>query len=132
MVESAAETLYGLIHARFILTTRGMKLMVFVPHCVVTTLHFIWSPLCISWFCIQEEKYKNVAFGRCPRVMCSGHPVLPVGQSDNVREASVKIFCGKCNDIYYPRSSRHKSVYCSGGPFRFAAWLLSCPRASSF
>jgi casein kinase II subunit beta len=84
MVENAAETLYGLIHARFILTNRGMKLM--------------------------EEKYKNVAFGRCPRVMCSGHSVLPVGQSDMMREASVKIFCGKCDDIYYPRSSRHKSL----------------------
>jgi casein kinase II subunit beta len=59
---------------------------------------------------LMEEKYKNVAFGRCPRVMCSGQSVLPVGQSDVMREASVKIFCPKCNDIYYPRSSRHKSL----------------------
>lgn len=84
MVESAAETLYGLVHARFILTGRGMKLM--------------------------EEKYKVAAFGRCPRVMCSGHAALPVGQSDVPREANVKVYCGKCNDIYYPRSSRHKNL----------------------
>eukprot|EP01012_Entosiphon_sulcatum_P034280 TRINITY_DN43456_c0_g1_i1.p1 TRINITY_DN43456_c0_g1~~TRINITY_DN43456_c0_g1_i1.p1 ORF type:complete len:294 (-),score=25.13 TRINITY_DN43456_c0_g1_i1:14-826(-) len=84
MVESAAETLYGLIHARFILTGRGLKLM--------------------------EDKYKVAAFGRCPRVMCSGHAALPVGQSDIPREANVKIYCSKCNDIYYPRSSRHKNL----------------------
>eukprot|EP00754_Rhynchopus_humris_P012851 Rhum_TRINITY_DN14308_c12_g1::Rhum_TRINITY_DN14308_c12_g1_i1::g.80844::m.80844/K03115/CSNK2B; casein kinase II subunit beta len=84
LVESAAETLYGLIHARFILTNKGMKLM--------------------------EEKYRNVAFGRCPRVMCCGQSVLPVGQSDQLREASVKVFCPKCEDIYYPRSGKHKSL----------------------
>eukprot|EP01006_Ploeotia_vitrea_P041195 TRINITY_DN66494_c4_g1_i1.p1 TRINITY_DN66494_c4_g1~~TRINITY_DN66494_c4_g1_i1.p1 ORF type:complete len:165 (+),score=6.01 TRINITY_DN66494_c4_g1_i1:109-603(+) len=84
MVEAAAETLYGLIHARFILTNRGMKLM--------------------------EEKYKIAAFGRCPRVLCSGHPALPMGQSDILREASVKIYCGQCSDIYFPRSSRHKNL----------------------
>lgn len=84
MVESAAETLYGLIHARFITTHRGLSLM--------------------------EEKYRQFHFGRCPRVYCGGQAVLPVGQSDIVRESSVKVFCPKCEDIYYPRSSHHKSL----------------------
>ncbi|KAB2001921.1 hypothetical protein ES319_D11G029300v1 [Gossypium barbadense] len=78
LVESAAEMLYGLIHARFILTSKGMAAML--------------------------DKYKNCDFGRCPRVYCCGQPCLPVGQSDFPRSSTVKIFCPRCEDIYYPRS----------------------------
>jgi len=81
MVESAAEMLYGLIHARYILTSRGLVHMV--------------------------EKYNAVDFGRCPRVFCQGQPVIPVGQSDLPRINTVKIFCPRCQDIYYPKYSRH-------------------------
>lgn len=72
LVESAAEMLYGLIHARYILTSRGMVAML--------------------------EKYKQCHFGRCPRVYCNNHPCLPVGASDVFRTATVKIFCPKCEE----------------------------------
>lgn len=78
IIESAAEMLYGLIHVRYILTTKGLGAML--------------------------EKYKNAEFGRCPRVYCCGQPCLPVGQSDVSRQSNVKIFCPKCEDIYTPQS----------------------------
>ncbi|KAG5538772.1 hypothetical protein RHGRI_019354 [Rhododendron griersonianum] len=84
LVESAAEMLYGMIHVRYILTTKGMAAML--------------------------EKYKNYDFGRCPRVYCCGQPCLPVGQSDIPRSSTVKIYCPKCEDIYYPRSKYQGNI----------------------
>ena len=77
LVESAAEMLYGLIHVRYILTTRGMSTMF--------------------------EKYKQCEFGRCPRVLCNDQPTLPVGLADAPRQNTVKIYCPRCGDIYCPR-----------------------------
>uniref|UniRef100_A0A7R9TKZ6 Casein kinase II subunit beta n=1 Tax=Micromonas pusilla TaxID=38833 RepID=A0A7R9TKZ6_MICPS len=84
LVESAAEMLYGLIHARYILTSRGMVAML--------------------------EKYKQCHFGRCPRVYCNNHPCLPVGTSDIFRTATVKTFCPKCEDIHFPRSKYQGNI----------------------
>ncbi|RWV92601.1 hypothetical protein GW17_00045008 [Ensete ventricosum] len=56
------------------------------------------------------EKFKNYDFGRCPRVYCCGQPCLPVGQSDIPRSSTVKIYCPKCEDIYYPRSKYQGSI----------------------
>ncbi|XP_074269644.1 casein kinase II subunit beta-1-like [Silene latifolia] len=84
LVESAAEMLYGLIHARYILTSKGLAAML--------------------------EKFKNYDCGRCPRAFCVGQPCLPVGQSDLPRSSTVKIYCPKCEDIYYPRSKYQGNV----------------------
>ncbi|CEN62262.1 casein kinase II, regulatory subunit [Aspergillus pseudodeflectus] len=83
-IEKSARHLYGLVHARYILTTRGLTKM--------------------------AEKYKKGDFGKCPRVMCEGHPLLPTGQHDIANMSTVRLFCSKCEDIYNPKSSRHASI----------------------
>lgn len=84
MVEVSAETLYGLVHARYILTARGMDSM--------------------------RAKFSDGSFGRCPRVYCKGQHVLPVGLSDIPRCSTVKIFCPMCWDLFFPRSRSHNSL----------------------
>jgi len=79
-----ARLLYGLIHARWIVTARGLTKML--------------------------DKLKRADFGRCPRVLCAAQPLLPVGLTDIPYEKSVKLYCGRCEDLYSPKSSRHGSI----------------------
>ncbi|PLB43941.1 casein kinase II beta 2 subunit [Aspergillus steynii IBT 23096] len=83
-IEKSARHLYGLVHARYIITTRGLSKMV--------------------------DKYKKGDFGKCPRVVCEGHPLLPMGQHDLPHTSTVRLYCAKCEDIYNPKSSRHASI----------------------
>jgi len=83
-IEAAAELLYGLIHARFIVSTRGLALM--------------------------RAKFDAVEFGRCPRMLCEGQPGLPVGVEDAPRKAPVRVFCPRCWDVYLPRSKMHSDL----------------------
>lgn len=84
IIEASAEMLYGLIHARYILTSRGMNAVL--------------------------EKYNNVQFGRCPRAYCCGQACLPVGTSDIPRTSTVKTYCPKCCDIYYTRNKYQGNI----------------------
>lgn len=83
-LEKSARHLYGMIHARYILTARGLQKML--------------------------DKYRNCDFGRCPRVHCHLHPLLPIGLHDFPRQSAVKLYCAKCEDLYVPKSSRHSTI----------------------
>ncbi|EAW07837.1 casein kinase II subunit beta [Aspergillus clavatus NRRL 1] len=83
-IEKSARHLYGLVHARYIVTTRGLGKM--------------------------AEKYKNGDFGKCPRVLCEGQHLLPMGLHDIANMSTVRLYCPKCEDIYNPKSSRHSSI----------------------
>ncbi|GAM23778.1 hypothetical protein SAMD00019534_069530, partial [Acytostelium subglobosum LB1] len=83
-IERSADILYGLIHARYILTSKGLAHM--------------------------NEKFKRAEFGRCPRVFCQNQPVLPVGLSDMQGVDTVKVYCPRCNDIFNPKYRRHSHI----------------------
>uniref|UniRef100_A0A6B2GAA5 Casein kinase II subunit beta n=1 Tax=Myxobolus squamalis TaxID=59785 RepID=A0A6B2GAA5_MYXSQ len=73
--------LYGMIHARFIMTASGHQKML--------------------------EKYKTNDFGSCSLFNCESQAYLPLGLSDQPYETNVKLYCPRCENIYIPRSSRH-------------------------
>ena len=80
VVYQQAFDLYGLIHARFIQTPKGLLQI--------------------------KAKYDENLFGNCPRVQCGNQPVLPIGLSDDLNVAKVKIYCPKCEDIFVPKGQR--------------------------
>jgi len=84
----SACTLYGLIHARYIITAHGLDAM--------------------------YNKYASKEFGTCPLVQCGGQPVLPVGLKDEMGADTVKIFCPKCQCVYHPPPVRSRSSHHGG------------------
>jgi casein kinase II subunit beta len=84
----SACTLYGLIHARYIITAHGLDAM--------------------------YSKYAAKDFGACPLIQCAGQPVLPVGMKDEMGADTVKIFCPKCNQVYFSPPVRSRAGISSG------------------
>ncbi|AOA64376.1 Beta regulatory subunit of casein kinase 2, a Ser/Thr protein kinase [Komagataella phaffii GS115] len=84
IIHHSAELLYGLIHARYILTKPGLQAM--------------------------AGKYEKAVFGTCLRVHCEGMYLLPIGRYDQVGIETVRLYCPSCNDIYLPSSSKYLHI----------------------
>ena len=83
-----ASDLYGLIHARFLMTKIGLAKL--------------------------YNKFVNSVYGYCPWALCDKQKVLPVGLSDELRTSWVKVFCPKCEEVYIPK---FKSINVDGAYF---------------
>lgn len=83
IIESSAELLYGLIHARFISSRQGIMAM--------------------------AQKYDFGEFGTCPRVLCNNMKLLPTGRHDIPGKETVRLYCPCCMDLYTPQS-RHSNI----------------------
>ena len=70
--------IYGMIHARFITSHNGLALM--------------------------YQKYISGKFGICPRILCENQFLLPVGMSDDPKTSRVKVYCPRCEEVYFPRN----------------------------
>lgn len=69
--------LYGLIHARYIQSPPGLSLV--------------------------KEKYLVGEYGTCPRILCERQNLLPIGTSEELEVSRVKVFCPRCEELYFPK-----------------------------
>jgi hypothetical protein len=131
IVESAAEMLYGLIHARYATlvcvcvcmlkqtypwSSPCVCCLVWCSHVIFFRLSFFLCLLLFRYIVTNRgmhamyEKYRTAAFGRCPHVFCQGQPVLPVGLSDLPRNYTVNVFCPRCHGLFFPKSTRQANI----------------------
>jgi casein kinase II subunit beta len=60
-----ARELYGLLHSRYIMTSRGLAMI--------------------------REKFLNGVYGHCPRILCNKQNLLPLGLSEELKYSRVKV-----------------------------------------
>ena len=74
IIELNAQKLYGMIHARFLTTSQGLR-----------TLRY---------------KVKRKHYGTCPRVLCPEQPLIPCGLTERFGKDTVRLYCPRCEHIY--------------------------------
>ncbi|KAG5190323.1 casein kinase II, regulatory subunit [Tribonema minus] len=92
--------LYGLIHARYIITTNGLEAM--------------------------RKKHAMQDFGCCPRMLCRASAVVPIGMRDEPKLEGVKLFCPSCQDVYAPWAPSSPQAQLDGAYFGTTFAHLFC------
>lgn len=94
-----ATSLYYLIHQRYIISKKGLADM--------------------------ADRFNAGDFGKCPRFLCNQSNLLPIGLHESLGKSSVKLFCPKCQEVYYPSSKYAKIDGAAFGPSFPSLLLLS-------
>ena len=81
MLETATQMLYGLVHARFLQTNRGIQAL--YDKYIAGIYGLCWNETCES-----EKKY-----------------VLPIG-SDVLGQSAANVYCPSCGECYIPRNPK--------------------------
>jgi len=95
--------LYGLLHARYILTCGGLQKM--------------------------GRMYKKSHWGSCPRVGCHSQPLLPVGIYDEPHREGVKLYCCRCGLLYRSNAVHSKIDGCFFGTSFPHLFFMTFPEA---
>ena len=95
LVEESAQELYGLAHARFLMSTKGQVAL--------------------------GKKFESGVYGTCPNSLCGDQKVLPVG-SDIPKQTKARVYCPVCCEIYIPRKARLDKI--DGAHFGSSAALV--------
>jgi casein kinase II subunit beta len=93
-VEHAAVHLYGLLHARFLLSHNALSQM--------------------------YEKYVRGEFPRCPRTCCDCQVCLPFGLSEEVGVSVLRMFCPRCKEVYVSDDRISESI---DGAYFGSSWV---------
>lgn len=100
-IHEQAKQLYGLIHARWVCSPRGLELM-------------------------KRKVVEKNRYGFCPRHHCFNAPLIPVGLSPEPNRHSAKLFCTCCADIYKPPEDKRIDG-AHFGPCLPAVFLVAYP-----
>lgn len=108
-VQCAAKVLYLLVHQRYVLSPRGLDTV-------------------RRRFLLKQSSVDPI-FGRCPRVVCNGMPLLPFGDSDNFqvhggRDTRAKRYCLSCGEGFYHWDSKVDG--CAWGTSFCHLFVLTC------
>lgn len=84
IIERSAQQLYGLWHARYVLSSEGIANV--------------------------REKYDMGIYGVCRRLRCNNARMLPIAMTDIPHKKCVKLYCPACCEVFEPNRSHHQSI----------------------
>jgi len=73
-IHDSVKLMHDMVHGRYVISAAGLESV--------------------------RDKHSRGVYGKCPRLCCEEHPLLPVGMDDLPGASLTQCFCAKCRDVY--------------------------------